>query len=154
MIGKAGVKVGFIALLVWLSCIVGNVGPFLVGGAVLYLENDEWLKKQVVSMLITYTAICLIRLFALSYLLDIIGDFTSGIYEVSHWIVRIYGIVTDVIYICMGVRAYRHEAIALAKDMSDYVCSDEDMKTGICPSCGYSVGAEDLFCMKCGQKLG
>lgn len=149
--GKAEIKIVFIAFIVWMSCVVGSVCPFLLGGALLYLEKDKWLKKQIISMLTLYTILCLVNVFVIGYFFEFIEKYVTD-YSPFYIISRVYSFITCVVYVWLGIRALLHKPVLFAERFATDI-SGEQKASGQCPHCGKPVAFDAAFCTKCGRPL-
>lgn len=179
---RSGVSVNFLAMIAWLSVIGAEWVPFLVAGAILFLEKDAWLKKQMIKVL-TLTAITRIfNIILFSHILNVIfprgTSLFMAILEICVFLAE------DVLWIVFAARAWKRTPAHTSLDHFAGVCigeapiepvavnvpvtpqavvpqtatpqavaSSPEASAKLCPSCGKPISEDMIFCISCGTKV-
>lgn len=170
---RSGVSVHFLAMIAWLSAIGAEWISFLVAGAILFLEKDSWLKKQMIKVLTLTAVVRVFNTILFSHMLEVI--FPSGAFLPMVIIKICIYLAEDALWIVLALRAYKKtpshtsldhfagmclEGEMTSPDVSSgsvYTGNQEPLKTaatgGVCPNCGRPISEDMDFCVNCGTKV-
>lgn len=170
---RTGVSVNFLATIAWLSVIGGEWIPFLVAGAILVLEKDGWLKKQMIKVLVLSALVRVVNYLLFTHLIDLL--FPQWYSNAGVLILKIIVyLAEDALWIVLALRAWKRTPSYTSLDHFAEVCLESEhtsLESGnvvspanvvsvatvssvaVCPNCGKPISDEMDFCVNCGAKL-
>ncbi len=170
---RIGVSVNFLAMIAWLSVIGGEWIPFLVAGAILVLEKDGWLKKQMIKVLVLAVAVRVGNYLLFTHLIDLI--FPQWYLNAGVLILKIIVyLAEDALWIVLALRAWKRTPSYTSLDHFAEGCLETEYISGtstdtemtgsktptvsvasanVCPNCGKLISDEMDFCVNCGTKV-
>ena len=156
---RAGVVVSLIAAVAWLSCIEETWLPYIVAGGVLYIEQNEWVKKQMIQLLVLFSACRVFNCLIVNRLIsEIINGIVSGVSLIEWLRVTIYT-AEDLLFAYLAYRAWKnkdtgfHSLEELAERMLRSGKRSDKRVSNVCLNCGKPIGKDMDFCVYCGNKL-
>lgn len=170
---RTGVSVNLLAAVAWLSAIGAEGVPILVAVAILALEKDRWLRKELIKMLATFAIIRTFNFILFTHIFNnVFFVRSSGETTGLHWLEVIILLLEDVLYIIFAIRAWKqipdysslnHFAEKCLTDQENNNMADgayakrkdvtPTIQRAVCPNCGRPVSDEMDFCVNCGTKV-
>ena len=113
---RSGVSVGFLAAVAWFSALTTAWVPILIAGALLFLEKNAWLKKQLIKVIVVVLAFAAVNTVLFSHFLNQVftsrldvGGLSLQLNGIAglQWFEMIIFLAEDVVYIVMAIRAWK-----------------------------------------------
>ena len=149
---RAGISMTFLATAAWVSCINSTWIPFVVAGALLYLEQDKWLKKQMVQLIVVFATFRIFNCLLFDRIIGILVPRTLVSVDLVRIIIMLF---QDIAYCVLAYKAWKHCTIniSILGKIAENTIGTGAENDGVCPHCGKSISGEMGFCIHCGKKL-
>lgn len=163
--GKYGIKLAFYGVAAFVLAFMGwTTGLFLLLGAVLFVEKDEWATRQVLQAIILYVVSSLVS--SLLSLLDVVTyiPFVSSIWytfkDIVYELVDIAVLVFAILAIVKNLKGEdaKLPVISMVSDWAYGIVRSKPVKAqanvpAYCTGCGVPLTG-GAFCTTCGKPVG